>query len=48
LLVVLLAFAVPALAHQGWIVRTWGKAGTPRGLRRLGTGLDNAVLVEGG
>jgi hypothetical protein len=20
--------AVPALAHEGWIVRTWGKAGT--------------------
>lgn len=22
------ASAVPALAHEGWIVRTWGKAGT--------------------
>jgi hypothetical protein len=24
----LIAFVVPALAHEGWIVRTWGKAGT--------------------
>jgi hypothetical protein len=24
----ILALAVPALAHEGWIVRSWGKAGT--------------------
>lgn len=24
----MIALAVPALAHEGWIVRTWGKAGT--------------------
>jgi len=28
LVIGVLAFAVPALAHEGWIVRTWGKAGT--------------------
>jgi hypothetical protein len=28
LVVALVALAGPALAHEGWIVRTWGKAGT--------------------
>jgi hypothetical protein len=28
LVVTLVALAGPALAHEGWIVRSWGKAGT--------------------
>jgi hypothetical protein len=28
LVVALVALAGPPLAHEGWIVRTWGKAGT--------------------
>lgn len=36
------ASAVPALAHEGWIVRTWGKAGTYEAHRHIDV-CDSAV-----
>ena len=42
LLLGLIAFAIPALAHEGWIVRTWGKAGTYEAHRHIDV-CDEAV-----
>ena len=38
----MIALAVPALAHQEWIVRTWGKAGTYEAHRHIDV-CDEAV-----
>lgn len=42
LAVAMIALTAPALAHQGWIVRSWGKAGTYEAHRHIDV-CDEAV-----